>query len=420
MKPSIPVATAGSQSAESNLLTVAQAQSHIQEFVIPVREVEKIAIRAALGRVLAEDITAPINVPPYINSAMDGYAIRASDLAADQPVKFTLIGTALAGHPFHGCVATKQCVRIMTGAKVPDGADTVVMQEQVKVNEQQVEIGPGHQCGDNVRHPGDDIRQGSVLLTSGKKLGPAEIGLLASQGIADINVWRRVRVAFFSTGDELRPVGQPLQEGQIYDSNRYTLTGMLTQAGVELVDLGVTVDQPDAIEQTMRDAAAQADVIITTGGVSVGEADFVKSTLEKLGAVNFWRIAMKPGKPLALGKIGSACFFGLPGNPVSVMATFYEFVLPALRQLSGELSRPPLLLRAITKTRLKKSPGRTDFQRGILTSEHGKLYVDASGIQASHILSGMSRANCFIILPQHSGNIEAGVEVEVQPFADFV
>lgn len=420
MKPTIPVAAPTGDEADPALLTVVQAQTHIQQFISPVQTTTSLSIRDALGRVLAADITAPINVPSYPNSAMDGYAIRSADLPTNQSIDFTLIGTSWAGKPFAGTVGNKHCVRIMTGAKIPAGADTVIMQEQVLIQDQLVRIAAGHQAGQNVRLPGDDIRQGSVLLRRGKKLGPAELGLLASQGIAQVTVYRRVRVAFFSTGDELTPVGETLRDGQIYDSNRYTLTGMLLQAGVALIDLGVIADQPAAIEQAMHSAAAQADVIITTGGVSVGDADFVKAVLEKLGQINFWRIAMKPGKPLALGKIANAAFFGLPGNPVSVMATFYEFVLPALRVMGGEASRAPLLLHAITKSRLKKAPGRTDFQRGVLTSENGKLYVDASGMQASHILSGMSRANCFIILPQASGNIEAGAEVEVQPFADFV
>ncbi len=420
MKPTIPVSAPACDTPDPGLLTVVQAQTHIQQFITPVEATTNLNIRDALGRVLASDITAPINVPSYANSAMDGYAVRSADLSNQQPIEFNLIGTSWAGKPFTGTVASKQCVRIMTGAKIPAGADTVIMQEQVQVQDHLVRIGAGHQTGQNVRLPGDDIRQGSALLTRGKKLGPAELGLLASQGIAQVAVYRRVRVAFFSTGDELTPVGEALRDGQIYDSNRYTLTGMLTQAGAELIDLGVIADQPAAIEQAMHSAAAQADVVITTGGVSVGDADFVKAVLEKLGKINFWRIAMKPGKPLALGKIANAAFFGLPGNPVSVMATFYEFVLPALRVMGGEASRAPLLLHAISKSRLKKSPGRTDFQRGVLSSENGKLYVDASGMQASHILSGMSRANCFIILPQDSGNVEAGAEVEVQPFADFV
>jgi molybdopterin molybdotransferase len=420
MKPQIPVSAPKGNERDPSLLTVAQAQTQIQHLLVPIQDTVHVGIRESLGRVLAADITAPINVPSYINSAMDGYAVRSADLPTQHTTNFALIGTSWAGRPFAGTVGATQCVRIMTGAKVPAGADTVIMQEQVQVHDQQVRIGAGHQAGQNVRHPGDDIRQGSILLTRGKKLGPAELGLLASQGIAQISVYRRVRVAFFSTGDELRPVGAPLHDGQIYDSNRYTLSGMLTQAGVELIDLGVIADQLDAIEHAMHAAAAQAEVIITTGGVSVGDADFVKTVLEKLGQVNFWRIAMKPGKPLAIGKVGQAAFFGLPGNPVSVMATFYEFVLPALRSLGGELPRTPLLFHAITKSRLKKSPGRTDFQRGILTAENGKLYVDASGMQASHILSGMSRANCFIVLPQDCGNIDAGEEVAVQPFADFV
>lgn len=400
----------------ASLLTVEQAQARAMALVTPVMQRETLAIRDALGRILAEAVISPLNVPSYANSAMDGYAVLAADLPQQADARLKLIGTAFAGKPFSGEVKPGECVRIMTGAKMPTGADTVIMQEQVKAEEETIIIGPGHLTGQNVRHPGEDIAIGSEVLTAGQLLGPADLGLLASLGIAQVNCYRRLRVAFFSTGDELRPVGTQLEEGQIYDSNRYTLYGMLTQLGVDLIDMGVIEDNPDAVEAAFNKAAQQADAVITSGGVSVGEADFVKTTLDKLGQVDFWRVAMKPGKPLALGKIQQALFFGLPGNPVSVMAAFYLFVLPALRSMMGQSLTPPLEVTAICRHRLKKRPGRMEFQRGILSQENGRLYVDASGMQASHILSGMSRADCFIVLPQDTGAIEADSEVRVLPF----
>jgi molybdopterin molybdotransferase len=416
MSDSIPVKQAGCDEPDPSLLSVEQALARCLALVAPVTESETLGIRAALGRVLAEHITSPINVPPYANSAMDGYAVRAADLPADGNRQLRVIGTSWAGTPFGETVATGQCVRIMTGAQMPQAADTVIMQEQVQREADDITIRAGHTAGENVRHPGDDIAQGHTVLEQGQLLSASELGLLASLGIAEVKITRRLRVAFFSTGDELRPVGEKLQEGQIYDSNRYTLHGMLTQAAIEIIDMGVIRDDPAAIENAFVRASQQADAIITSGGVSVGEADFVKATLDKLGQVDFWRIAMKPGKPLAIGKVNNALFFGLPGNPVSVMATFHLFAMPALRKLMGQTVQPPLHFTARTKSKLKKTPGRMDFQRGLLREENGELVVDAAGMQASHILSGMSRANCFIVLPLESGDIASGSQVQVIPF----
>lgn len=416
MSDTTPAKLAGCDEHDPSLLSVEQAQARALELVTSVTESQTRAIRDALDQVLAEDIISPINVPGYANSAMDGYAVVASDLPAAQSTQLRVIGTAYAGTPFTGKLNPGECVRIMTGAKMPDGADTVIMQEQAQRDGDSIHIGNGHEAGQNVRYPGEDIAAGNVVLKAGQLVGPAELGLLASLGIAKVKTWRRLRVAFFSTGDELRPVGTPLEEGQIYDSNRYTLHGMLTRLGVEIIDMGVIRDDPVAVEVAFKDAAEQADAIITSGGVSVGEADYVKATLDKLGEVDFWRIAMKPGKPLAMGKLGQALFFGLPGNPVSVMATFYLFVLPALRAMMGQSPTTPLTVTAISKHRLKKRPGRTDFQRGVLTFENGQLLVDAAGMQASHILSGMSHANCFIVLAREAGDVEAGSNVQVLPF----
>lgn len=405
---------------DPSLLTVEQAQSRIMVLATAISEYETLPIRDAVGRVLADPIISPLNVPPHSNSAMDGYAVRASDLPATGENTLKLIGTSWAGTPFDGTVHDGECIRIMTGAKMPAGADTVIMQEHVQRTDDSIVIGSGHKAGQNVRHPGEDIAQGNTVLTAGQRIGPAELGLLASLGIAEVKVSRRLRVAFFSTGDELQPVGTELAEGQIYDSNRYTLHGMLTQLGVDIIDMGVIRDERAAIETAFSQAAEQADAVITSGGVSVGEADFTKATLEKLGEVDFWRIAMKPGKPLAIGKIRDALFFGLPGNPVSVMATFYLFVLPALRQMMGQSVTPPLHVSAICKHGLKKRPGRMDFQRGLLSNKNGQLVVAAAGMQASHILSGMSQANCFIVLPLEAGNIEAGNAVDVIPFYGLI
>lgn len=420
MAKNTPVKNPACDEQVSGLLSFDEARKRILAFVQPVAGTERVAIRSTLGRVLDEDIISPINVPPYANSAMDGYAIAGSDLPASGEKHLQVIGTSFAGDPFDGKVTNGQCVRIMTGAKMPHGADTVIMQEHVTRDNDAIAIGAGHGTGQNVRHPGEDMAVGDTVLNKGKLVGAAELGLLASLGIAEISVKRKLRVAFFSTGDELRGVGEILQEGQIYDSNRYTLYGMLNRLGVVLIDMGVIRDDKAAIEKAFIDAASIADVIITSGGVSVGEADYVKLTLDKLGKVDFWKIAMKPGKPLAFGKINNAIFFGLPGNPVSVMATFYLFALPALRCMMGQSQQPTLSYRAITRNKIRKLPGRTDFQRGILVIENGQLVVDSAGMQASHILSGMSRANCFVVLPAESADVEAGSEVEVIPLAGLI
>ena len=405
------------ESGTSNLLNVANALEKIRASLQPVAGFETLFLRNALSRVLYEDVLSPINVPNYRNSAMDGYAIAYADLKSEGETPLRVIGTAFAGQPYTGNPVSGDAVRIMTGAVVPEGLDTVIMQEQTVRDGDQVRIRAGHRHGDNVRGIGEDIARNSVVLHKGRRLRAADLGLLASLGIAEVRVRRKLRVAFFSTGDELRSLGQSLGEGQIYDSNRYTLHGMLTRLGVEIIDMGVIPDQREAVAEAFTSASVIADVLITSGGVSVGEADFVKETLDRLGQVNFWKIAMKPGKPLAFGKVNQATFFGLPGNPVSAMATFYQIVLPALRQLMGENEVKPLTLKVPCATRLKKSPGRQDFQRGILErNSNGDLTVRTTGPQGSHILSSMSHADCFIILPSDWGNVEAGTLVEVQPF----
>lgn len=417
MPSTIPVNPPSCDEVEPGTLSIEQARQHVEALVTPLGDTVNLDLTHALNQVLAEPVASPINVPPHRNSSMDGYALRAADLPQQGTIALAIIGTSFAGRPFAGSAGPGECVRIMTGATVPEGTDTVVMQEHVQCSGNTLTVGTGHCQGQNVRYPGEDIAAGETVLHAGKRLQAAELGLLASLGVSQVTVHRRVKVAYFSTGDELRAPGETLNPGQIYDSNRFILYGLLQHLDVELVDLGVIRDDRTAIEAAFIEAAEQADAVITSGGVSVGEADYVKETLEKLGQVNFWKIAMKPGKPLAFGTINGSLFFGLPGNPVSVMATFYLLVQPALRHLAGEEVVPPLVVHAHCIEALKKNPGRTDFQRGILGHDaDGNLTVRSVGMQASHILSGMSRADCFIILPRTTGDVPAGSRVEVMPF----
>jgi len=397
---------------DPDALRVDKARAAILACLAPIRDSESVRIRDALGRVLAQDIVPQINVPAHDNSAMDGYAVRFSDLDK-QPLKE--IGTALAGRPFAGKLGAGECVRIMTGAVMPQGADTVVIQEVVKKDGERVTIPPGQKKAQNVRYAGEDLKVGIPVLGEGKSLKPADIGLIASLGIGAVKVRRRLRVAFFATGDELASIGAPLKEGEVYDSNRYTLHGMLARLGVEIIDMGVVRDDPAALEKAFL-SASRHDVIITTGGVSVGEADFVKQLMAKLGEVLFWKIAMRPGRPMAFGKVGDAFLFGLPGNPVAVMVTFYEFVRDALLFMSGREDAAIPLLKASAAENLRKVPGRTEYQRGILFREQDQWKVRTTGQQGSGVLRSMSEANCFIVLEHERGAVKAGEPVSVQLF----
>ncbi len=407
---------------DPNSMPVSKAREYIRAVLEPVTTFERLHIRQALGRVLAADVISPVDVPGHDNSAMDGYAVRFADLKPDAEANLKLIGTAFAGKPFDGKISTGETVRIMTGAVIPQGADTVIMQERAKASGDNVSVTAVPQAGTNTRKAGEDLKKGEPALNKGQLVRPAELGLMASLGIGEVSVYRRLRVAFFSTGDELVSIGQPLGPGQIYDSNRYTLFGMLTRAGCELLDMGVIRDTPEAIEKAFAEASEAADVIITSGGVSVGEADYVKQILDRLGEVLFWKIAMKPGRPMAYGKIGGAHFFGLPGNPVAVMVTFYQFVRDALAVLQGQTTIKPLpTLKARCTAPIKKAPGRTEFQRGILSrGEDGEWTVKPTGDQGSGILSSMSQAHCFIVLPTETGRLDAGAIVEVQPLEGLI
>lgn len=401
---------------DPNSMPVEKAREHIRAFLSPVTTVERLSIRATLGRVLAEDVISPVNVPQHDNSAMDGYAVRFADLKSDAESTLKIVGASFAGKPYQGTLAAGQAVRIMTGAVIPAGADSVVQQERARASADQVSVMPLPKKGTNTRSAGEDLRAGEAALKRGQPIRPAEIGMMASLGIGEVAVYRKLRVAFFSTGDELVAVGTPLGPGQIYDSNRYTIYGLLVRLGCEVLDMGVIRDTPEDVEQAFKDAARAADVVITSGGVSVGEADYVKQVLDRLGEVLFWKIAMKPGRPLAYGKIGDAHFFGLPGNPVAVMVTFYQFVRDALLHLQGQTRTIPLPTQKVVCTSaIKKAPGRTEFQRGILSRDAtGQWSVRTTGDQGSGILSSMSQANCFIILPTDQGNVPAGSEVDIQ------
>ena len=425
---------------DPNALPVALAQDFISRLVPQVQAVESLALRSALGRVLARDIVSAIDVPAHDNSAMDGYALRSTDLMASGDTLITIAGTAYAGQRFDGTVATGQGLRIMTGAVMPEGLDTVVPQEfTVKLDDGRIRIPAGIvAAGDNRRLRGEDLARGEPALKAGRLLTPADLGLLASLGQAEVPVFRRLRVAFFSTGDELRSIGQPLDPGCVYDSNRYTLWGMLSRLGVELIDLGVVADEPAVLTAAFTQAAASADAVITSGGVSVGEADYTKQIMRELGEVLFWTIAMRPGRPMAIGRIGGqigqngqikrigepskeVILFGLPGNPVAVMVTFYAFVRDALLAMSGATPQPLPLLRAVSEAPLRKKPGRTEYQRGIVSqAEDGRWTVRITGAQGSGILRSMSEANGMVVLHHGQGSVAAGDLVDVIPFNGII
>ncbi|SNS74572.1 molybdopterin molybdochelatase [Noviherbaspirillum humi] len=411
---------------DPNALPVAQAQQIMRDFVTPVAAIEKLAIRAALDRILATDIVSSIDVPAHDNSAMDGFAVVGDDLS-DADLTLKVIGTAYAGRGFEGSVGRGECVRIMTGAVMPDGCDTVVPQEFTRnASENGVTIPAGAvRRGDNRRLRGEDLAMGKPALLQGKMLRPADIGLLASLGVAEVPVWRRLRVGFFSTGDELRSIGEPLDEGCVYDSNRYTIFGMLRRLGCDVIDMGVVRDDPAELEAAFRSACENADAIITSGGVSVGEADYTKQMMAKLGDTTFWKIAMRPGRPMAFGRIQSngksAYLFGLPGNPVAVMVTFLFLARPALLRMMG-VEEPALpLLKAKSETAIRKKPGRTEYQRGVLSAgADGMPQVRITGAQGSGILRSMSEANCMVVLNHAQGNIAAGDPVDVALFDGLI
>ncbi|QTL94283.1 molybdopterin molybdotransferase MoeA [Aeromonas jandaei] len=402
----------------SGLLPLSDALQGMLEQLACCCDSEQLPLPQALGRILTSDIASPLAVPPFDNSAMDGYAVRLADLAAGIPL--IMAGKAFAGQPYQGEWPAGHCVRIMTGAPVPEGTDAVVMQEETQADGDRITFLTQPEPGQNIRRAGSDIGKGACVLQAGTRLTPREMPLLASLGIATVPVRRPLKVAIFSTGDELKPVGTPLAHGDIYDSNRYGVRAMLARLGCDCLDLGIIPDDPAQLRAAFIRADEEADVLITTGGVSVGEADFTKQLLDELGEIGFWKLAIKPGKPFAFGRLPRAWFFGLPGNPVSAMVTFDQLVQPALAKLAGQRFERPLQLQAVTTEQLKKSPGRLDFQRGILSQGPNGLEVRSTGSQDSAVFSSLSRANCYIILERERGRVAAGETVAVEPFGGLL
>ncbi|WGV98146.1 molybdopterin molybdotransferase MoeA [Vibrio sp. YMD68] len=398
------------------LMPLEDAMNSMFSRIKPIQTTLRLPLADALGFVLAEDVLSPIFVPPFDNSAMDGYALRLSDLESTNVLP--LAGKSFAGLPFEGDWPPGTCIRIMTGAKIPNGCDAVVMQENTEASEQgivinQTSIAPQN----NIRPLGDDIRQGDIVLEKGARLTPRDIPMIASLGVSHVLVVRKPKVAFFSTGDELKSLGEPLEDGQIYDSNRYGIKPLIENFGCEAIDLGIIPDCPTTLKATFEQAQSISDVVVTSGGVSVGEADYTKDILEELGEIGFWKLAIKPGKPFAFGALENAWFCGLPGNPVSAMLTMYVLVQPMLAKLAGHTQwQSPESIPAITKTAFKKSPGRTDYQRGIYRLENGKFVVETTGNQSSGAFRSMSLSNCFVVLERERGRVEVGETVQIQLF----
>jgi len=431
------------QGYDPQAMTADGVREFLAQLVTPVQDLLELPLFEAFGRVLAADVISPFDVPPHDNSAMDGYAFAGAQLATPAPLQLQVMGTALAGKAWQGTVQPGQCVKIMTGAVMPAGLDTVVPQEFVTLSRagdiDTITIPAGLlRTGDNRRLRGEDLMQGKPALLKGELLTPARLGLAASLGLETLSTWRPLRVAYFSTGDEILSLGEAPREGAVYDSNRYTVFGLLSRLGCQVIDMGVVRDEPALLEAAFTQAALRADAIITSGGVSVGEADYTKAMMKKLGDVAFWRIAMRPGRPMAAGRISSmkialdahgistdsyqddsegAVLFGLPGNPVAVMVTFLAFVRPALLQMMGARPEPDVLLRARSLEAIRKKPGRTEYQRGrVATAPDGSLHVQITGSQGSGVLRSMAEANGLIVLHHAQGNVAAGDEVDVMMF----
>lgn len=400
------------------LMPLESALETLHSSVKRVVKTERVTLENALDRILAEDAVSSIMVPGYDNSAMDGYAVRAEDLQQSDTLQ--QVGASFAGSPFQGVLKAGQCVRIMTGAEMPTGANSVVMQENTSAQDDKITFTGTTEHGDNLRLAGNDISIGDTLLTTGRRLSPVDIGLLASLGLPDVSVYAPLKVGLFSTGDELRLPGQTLERSCLYDSNRFVVAAMLKRLGCEVLNLGIIKDDPDALTQAFEQACQQCDAVISSGGVSVGEADYTKEVLDTLGEINFWKLAIKPGKPFAFGFIKrnekSTAFFGLPGNPVSAAVTFHQLALPCLQIMSGEQTEEPLALSLPVNHPLKKRPGRTDFQRGHIVTQKGQLTANSSGIQSSGMLTSMTESNCYIVLEQEQGSINSGETVKVIPF----
>lgn len=419
--------TRGLPSYNPDALPVKLARDLIHGFVSPVRAVEHVVLKNCLGRILGEDIISSFSVPDFDNAAMDGYAFSCKNLDLSQPLTLKVAGYSYAGHPYTTRVGFGECIRIMTGAKIPQGCDTVVQQENINmIDETHLVIPPKTAvCGDNVRRAGENLAAGSVALSEGVLLRPAHLGLLASLGLTEVPVHRRVRVALMSTGDELRTTGSVLDDGSVYDSNRTVLAAMMERLGCDVIDMGIVADDPAELETRLKIAAENADAIVTSGGVSVGVADYTKQVMANMGDVAFWSIRMRPGRPMAFGKIHSggksAILFGLPGNPVAVMVSFYFFVRDALLHMMGATPSPLVYVKAQAASNFSKRAGRTEYQRGIVTENtDGGLTVQSTGEQGSGILRSMAEANCIIVLPDERGQVRAGETVDIVLFEGLV
>lgn len=407
------------QQEKKPMLSLQQALAQLLEGVSCRQQLQSQPLQQALGRVLAKDILSPLQIPAYTNAAMDGYAIRYADVATTS--EFVLQGQSLAGHPYQGEVSAGCCIRIMTGAKLPSGVDTVVMQEQVKLStEGRVTLLCQPKPGEHVRLAGSEISQGAVVLHQGDRLGPLQLGLAATLGFDQLPVYQQLKVGIMSTGDELVAPGLPLGEGQLYDSNRFVIGAMLQRLDVQLIDYGWVPDDPALLKAAFSTAAAEVDALFTSGGVSVGEADYTRQVLAELGQVNFWQVAIKPGKPFAFGQLGDCWFFGLPGNPVSAVITLDQLAQPALRKLSGESVKPQLQFSAVVKSKFRKKAGRLDFQRGVLGQSAGTLQVEPVAQDSSGMLSSLLAANCLVPLALESGDVPPGESVAVQLLSDWL
>jgi len=401
------------------LLPFEHALANMLAQVSPITETLTLPIEQALHYVLAHNIASPLNVPPHDNSAMDGYAFKVNCLAANKTL--TLVGRSMAGAPFQGTCQPGECIRIMTGAKMPDCCDSVEMQENVSADGDKITFSQEKSFGSHVRNAGEDIKIHQQVLFSGHKLTAVDIGVLASLGVAEVVVYRKLKVALIATGDELKLPGQALRDGDIYESNSFVLAAMLKTLHVDIIDFGIISDDFEAIKAAFISADEQADAVISSGGVSVGDADYTKTVLDELGEIGFWKIAMKPGKPFAFGKLANSVFFGLPGNPVSALVTFHQLALVALTKMQNSMPLQRTYLKVKCNSDLRKSPGRMDFQRGVLSVNHsGENVVTSTGAQGSGILSSLASANCFIILPSEQGKVKAGEMVNVQLFDHYL
>ncbi|MEP1445153.1 MAG: molybdopterin molybdotransferase MoeA [Paraglaciecola sp.] len=399
----------------SALLGIKDAIEKMLAQIVTVRDHQSLPLIEGLGRVLVEDVISPIDVPPADNSAMDGYALRHQDLKHSNTL--LMAGTALAGQPYPNTLLPGQCVRIMTGAVIPDGADAVVMQENTTTNGDTVEFKELVQKGSSIRQAGEDIQRSQIVVEKGTQLKAAHLALIASVGVAQITVTRKLKVALIATGDELTAPGEKLSQGAIYESNRFALLALLADFPVDVIDLGIVKDDKASLLAAFKQADQNCDLVISCGGVSVGEADFVKEVLSQLGSISFWKVAIKPGKPFAFGKLNKAWFCGLPGNPVSSFVTFQQLVTPVLQKLSGQniTSTPHFVAKAACL--IRKRPGRADFQRGIFyRDENAQLWVKPNGKQGSGIMSSIANANCYMILDRESDDIQLGESVNIQPF----